>query len=93
MKVANGERRVLDRGEAASEASACHSVLGMASHELKTPLASLKLQAQLLRKKLGKQHVPNMEVVCARMEAQRNALTRLVDELLDLSRIQARKLE
>ncbi|GHO81001.1 hypothetical protein KSD_87720 [Ktedonobacter sp. SOSP1-85] len=34
-----------------------------------------------------------MGVVCARMETQLNALTRLVDELLDLSRIQAGKLE
>jgi PAS domain S-box-containing protein len=67
--------------------------LGMASHELKTPLASLKLQTQLLRKKLGKQDLPNVEVVCARMETQLNAITRLVDELLDLSHIQAGKLE
>nr|WP_244422371.1 PAS domain S-box protein [Ktedonobacter racemifer] len=67
--------------------------LGMASHELKTPLASLKLQTQLLCKKLGKQDLSNVEVVCARMEGQLNAITRLVDELLDLSRIQAGKLE
>ncbi|GHO76962.1 hypothetical protein KSD_47330 [Ktedonobacter sp. SOSP1-85] len=67
--------------------------LGMASHELKTPLASLKLQTQLLRKKLEKQDLPNVEVVCARMDTQLNAITRLVDELLDLSHIQAGKLE
>ncbi|GLV53626.1 hypothetical protein KDH_04780 [Dictyobacter sp. S3.2.2.5] len=67
--------------------------LGMASHELKTPLASLKLQTQLLRKKLRKQDLPNVDVVCVRMETQLNAIIRLVDELLDLSRIQAGKLE
>lgn len=60
---------------------------------MKTPLASLKLQTQLLRKKLGNQDLPNGEVVCARMDTQLNAITRLVDELLDLSRIQAGKLE
>ncbi|GHO60325.1 PAS domain-containing protein [Ktedonobacter robiniae] len=67
--------------------------LGMVSHELKTPLASLKLQTQLLRKKLGKQDLPNMEEVCARMDAQLNAITHLVDELLDISHIQAGTLE
>ncbi|WP_338010096.1 PAS domain-containing protein [Ktedonobacter racemifer] len=67
--------------------------LGMVSHELKTPLASLKLQTQLLRKKLGKQDLPNMEVVCARIDAQLNAITRLVDELLDISHIQTGTLE
>ncbi|GHO51226.1 hypothetical protein KSX_93890 [Ktedonospora formicarum] len=67
--------------------------LGMISHELKTPLASLKLQTQFLRKKLEKQDLPNVEVVCARMDTQLHAVTRLVDELLDVSHIQTGKLE
>lgn len=67
--------------------------LGMASHELKTPIASLKLQTQVLRKQLAKQDVHNADTALSRMESQLNAVTRLVGELLDLSKIQAGKLE
>ncbi|GHO60828.1 hypothetical protein KSB_93030 [Ktedonobacter robiniae] len=67
--------------------------LGMVSHELKTPLTSLKLQTQLLRKQLGKQGIDNADTVLSRMEAQLNMVTRLVGELLDLSKIQAGTLE
>ncbi|GHO87590.1 PAS domain S-box protein [Dictyobacter formicarum] len=67
--------------------------LGMVSHELKTPLTSLKLQTQLLRKQLGKQGIYNADTVLSRMEAQLNMVTRLVGELLDLSKIQAGTLE
>lgn len=67
--------------------------LGMASHELKTPIASLKLQTQLLRKQLAKQDFHNAGTALSRMESQLNAVTRLVEELLDLSKIQAGKLE
>jgi PAS domain S-box-containing protein len=67
--------------------------LGMASHELKTPITSLKLQTQLLRKQLAKQDMHNADRALSRMESQLNAVTRLVGELLDLSKIQAGKLE
>ncbi|WP_374226767.1 ATP-binding protein [Ktedonobacter sp. SOSP1-85] len=67
--------------------------LGMASHELKTPIASLMLQTQLLRKQLAKQDIHNADRALSRMESQLNAVTRLVGELLDLSKIQAGKLE
>jgi PAS domain S-box-containing protein len=70
-----------------------NAFLSIANHELRTPLACLKLQTQLLRKKLEKRDLPNVEVVCARMETQLNAITRLVDEFLDLSHIQAGELE
>ena len=67
--------------------------LGMVSHELKTPITSLKLQTQLLRKRLGKNGIHNADTVLFRMESQLNAVTRLVEELLDLSKIQAGRLE
>ncbi|GHO63397.1 hypothetical protein KSC_022890 [Ktedonobacter sp. SOSP1-52] len=67
--------------------------LGMASHELKTPITSLKLQTQLLRKQLAKQDLHNAERALSRMESQLNTVIRLVGELLDLSKIQAGKLE
>ena len=67
--------------------------LGMASHELKTPITSLKLQTQLLRKQLAKQDIHNAERALSRMESQLNTVIRLIEELLDLSKIQAGKLE
>lgn len=67
--------------------------LSMASHELKTPLTSLKLQAQLLGKQLAKQGISNTAPALARMEVQVKRLERLIGELLDVSKIQAGKLE
>jgi PAS domain S-box-containing protein len=67
--------------------------LSMASHELRTPLTSLKLQTQLLKKRLTNQNIPNVEAALVRMEAQITAATRLIEELFDLSKIQAGKLE
>ena len=67
--------------------------LSMASHELKTPLTSLKLQTQLLEKKLAKRGIAETVPALARMEKLVNHLERLVGELLDVSKIQVGKLE
>jgi len=67
--------------------------ISMASHELKTPLTSLKLQTQLLRRQLAKQGNTRSTDVLARMEEQVNHLERLVGELLDVSKIQSGRLE
>lgn len=66
--------------------------LGIASHELKTPLTSLKVATQLTVRRLkGRddgcvQYAKRLEAAIARME-------RLVGDLLDVSRIQAGKLD
>jgi len=67
--------------------------IGMASHELKNPLTALKLQTTLLHKQLARQGIPASAPVLSRMEAQLNTISRLVEELLDVSKIQAGKLE
>jgi PAS domain S-box-containing protein len=65
--------------------------LGIASHELKTPLTTLKMLAQLTRRRLeregllGADHGARMERAIARME-------RLVNDLLDVSRIESGRL-
>lgn len=76
--------------------------LGMASHELKTPLSSIKLGLQVQARRLlrlaqldGKTMTdfePILEGL-ARAEGQEQRLERLVNDLLDVSRIQAGKLE
>lgn len=70
--------------------------ISIASHELKTPLTSLKLQLQMGRKSLRTE--PGLETgivgkAIAFSLVQVDRLTALVERLLDISRIQAGKLQ
>lgn len=71
--------------------------LSIASHELKTPLTSLKLQVQIRQRTLGKGEVERfapdkLPQLFAEDEKQFNRILRLVEDMLDTSRIQAGKL-
>ncbi|HZR09512.1 MAG TPA: ATP-binding protein [Myxococcales bacterium] len=59
--------------------------LGIASHELKTPLTSLRLQIQMAQRGLS---TPDPD----KLIKQANRLARLVEDMLDISRINAGKL-
>jgi PAS domain S-box-containing protein len=65
--------------------------LSIASHELKTPLTSLKILAQLTRRRLTRGGVKEAEQL-AGMERSIERMERLVNDLLDVTRIQERKL-
>ncbi|HEX7487982.1 MAG TPA: CHASE domain-containing protein [Anaeromyxobacteraceae bacterium] len=68
--------------------------LSIASHELKTPLTSLALQADSLRAAAARGRVP--EPIAQKAEVIRrnvDRLTRLITNLLDISRIGAGRLE
>lgn len=73
--------------------------LSIASHELRTPLTSIRANAQLANRRLaaldGGEAGPLAPVreLLARADRQTAVLSRLVDDLLDVSRIQANKLE
>jgi len=67
--------------------------ISMASHEPKTPITTLKGFTQLLRRKLEGQGLPEAVPTLTKMEAQVNRLTRLIDELLDVSKIQAGRVD
>lgn len=67
--------------------------MSMASHELKTPITSIKAYTQILGKTLkscgNKEAVRHIE----KMEMQVNKLTSLICDLLDVSKIQQGKLD
>ncbi len=76
--------------------------LGMAGHELKTPLTSIKLALQLVERRSQRlfQSKPDIASALApvqdhvaRAEHQADRLDRLVNDLLDVSRVRAGKLE
>jgi PAS domain S-box-containing protein len=66
--------------------------ISMASHELKTPITTLKGFTDLLLRKLKRQGMQEEVPMLTRMDAQIKRLTRLIDELLDASKAQAGQL-
>lgn len=62
--------------------------LGIASHELKTPLTSLKLYTQFIKMNLTTSGDHKNAEVVKRMDYQIDRLTELINELLDVTKIQ-----
>jgi len=67
--------------------------ISMASHELKTPITSLKGFLGLLQRRLNTQGDETSLHYLARMDAQVNKLTRLINDLLNLSKIQTGQID
>lgn len=70
--------------------------LSVASHELKTPLTSLKLQAQLTLRNLAQGKILTEDRIMKDSHQVSNLvgrLTRLIDDMLDVSRIRTGKLQ
>lgn len=65
--------------------------IAMVSHELKTPVTSLSIYAQVLQKKFIKKDQDAYEQI-TKMNNQLQQVTNLITELLDLSRLQRKKL-
>jgi len=66
--------------------------ISMASHELKTPVTSLKGFAHVLERRLRARGDEQGLAYLAKMDRQLNKLTNLISELLDISRMQTGKL-
>lgn len=85
------ERRVLARTEELQLAvRAREDFLSVASHELKTPITSLKLHIQMRQRALDKGKTFDRDEIVKMMkmdETQVNRLTRLIDDMLDISRL------
>lgn len=67
--------------------------LGIASHELKTPVTSIKAYAQLLEKILTAKGGDQEAGMMRKMDAQINRLTSLITNLLDVTRMNAGQME
>jgi PAS domain S-box-containing protein len=59
--------------------------IGMASHELKTPVTSIKTYVQVLHRRLTKQGDEQSATVMTKIDTQLGTLTRLINELLDIT--------
>lgn len=85
------------QGSLENAVSSRDEFLSIASHELKTPLTSLKLQTQVFLKAMAKgredylrpEKITDLVVT---VDRQVTKLNRLVDDMLDVSRIQSGKL-
>jgi len=67
--------------------------ISIASHELRTPITVLRGYTQLLARQLDQQGIQEPVSMLKTMDAQISRLVRLVDELLDASKIQAGRLD
>jgi PAS domain S-box-containing protein len=67
--------------------------LGIASHELKTPVTSIKAYTQVLEKMLLKKGEIKEAGMISRMDSQLNRLTSLIGDLLDVTKINSGRLQ
>ncbi len=67
--------------------------IAMASHELKTPVTSIKAYGQVLEQMLIKKGDIKEAAMIARMDNQVNRLTNLISDLLNITKINTGKLE
>lgn len=66
--------------------------LSIAAHELKTPITPITMQLQMLERALIKNNDPVLLRITQSSKKEMDRLTRLIDELLDVSRISAGRL-
>jgi PAS domain S-box-containing protein len=85
--------RVAERARAREQAAALDNArtrfVANAAHELRTPLATLRTVAGLLGSRRAEMSEADVEECCELLERQGANLDALVDDLLDLSRLQA----
>jgi PAS domain S-box-containing protein len=67
--------------------------ISIASHELKTPVTSLKVYAQMVGRQAQRKGDTATALQLSKMENQVDKLTKLIANLLDVSKIEAGKLE
>jgi signal transduction histidine kinase len=93
-KRAQDERARLARAQAEAEAElrARDETLAAISHDLRTPLTSIRALAQLLRRRLGRGVEVSPDELTdrlGRIEEQTILMARMIDDLLDVARLEA----
>jgi signal transduction histidine kinase len=87
----------LARSEAQSALQLREDFISLASHELNTPLTSLKLQTQVAQMRLDStpptEHSEHYRKIVNTYDNQLKRLIRMVDDMLDISRIKKGKLD
>jgi PAS domain S-box-containing protein len=104
--VATGRPQYGDNGAFAGYIGACvditeqkylqqqkDSFIGIASHELKTPVTSIKAYTQVLERMLKKNGQTKEAGMIGRMDTQLNRLTSLIGDLLDVTKINSGRLQ
>ncbi len=104
--VANGQPQYRNDGSFSGYIGACVDIteqkylqqqkddfIGIASHELKTPVTSIKAYTQVLEKMLEKKGETREALMVSKMDAQINRLTSLIGDLLDVTKINSGKLQ
>ena len=67
--------------------------IGMASHELKTPVTAIKAYGHVIEELLRKQGATTEAAMMQKMDSQINRLTSLINDLLNISNITSGRLE
>ncbi|MCC7368043.1 MAG: PAS domain S-box protein [Chloroflexi bacterium] len=83
------------RTQAEEAVRARNEFLSVAAHELKTPITSLRVFAELLLRQLdqhGSVEPQRLRMALATIDQQSHRISRLIDQLLDLSRIEGGRL-
>jgi PAS domain S-box-containing protein len=94
-----GERReqavafVLDITERKKLERQKDEFIGVVSHELRTPLTSVKVFAQILHKRFTKAGDHQNADLLAKMDTQIDKLTKVIGDLIDVTKMEAGKLE
>lgn len=97
QQVLDGKRLEQYASELKTSLQSRDEFLSIASHELKTPVTSLKLQLQMVKRRFvaSEQTFPEWESIASGINSslkQINRLTELVEALLDVSTIQSGKI-
>ncbi len=88
--VAGSTRDITTRKQLESQKD---DFMGIVSHELKTPVTSIKAFTQVLQNRFSQTGDKRSAVLLGKMDAQINKLTSLIEDLLDVTKIEGGKIQ